>query len=153
MSLAKKIMSAILAAGMCIVPFAEVTASAVNDEKNVYVYDTTNSEKSKVSESENEAPFNVFDIYNAYYEMVSQTTAPVTSAATTAKRTTTTAAVSSTKKTTAKITTTTKNSNQYIKKGSPCRDSLIFVLIIQKFRWKRTLRRLSVLLRKQLHHH
>ncbi len=113
MSLAKKIMSAILAAGMCIVPFAEVTASAVNDEINVYVYDTTNSEKSKVSESENEAPFNVFDIYNAYYEMVSQTTAPVTSAATTAKRTTTTAAVSSTKKTTAeasvsKKTTTSK---------------------------------------------
>ncbi|MBR6581425.1 MAG: hypothetical protein IKK66_09025 [Ruminococcus sp.] len=108
MSLAKNIMSAILAVGMCIMPFAEVTASAVNDEKNVYVYDSTISEKSKVPDSESEQPFNVFDIYNAYYEMISQTTAPVTSAATTTADTATTAAISSTKKTTAKNTTTKK---------------------------------------------
>lgn len=116
MSLAKKLMSAIMAAGMCIMPFAEVTASAVNDEKSVYIYDTTNSEKSKVSENENEAPFNVFDIYNAYYEMVSQTTAPVTSAATTTVKTTTTAAISSIKNTTEKNTTSTKKLTTTTKK-------------------------------------
>lgn len=120
MSLAKKIMSAILAVGMCIMPFAEVTASAVNDEKNVYVYDSIISEKSKVPDSESEQPFNVFDIYNAYYEMISQTTTPVTTAAATStKKTTaktTTAEASATKKTTtskkttaAKTTTTQKS--------------------------------------------
>ena len=102
MSLAKKILSAILAAGMSILPVVSNAASAVGDQKNPYVYDTTISEKSKDLAIEEEQPFNVFDIYDAYYEMISKQTVPVTTVTTTKKTTT-----STTKKTTAAPKTTT----------------------------------------------
>lgn len=124
MSLAKKIISSILAAGMSILPVMSVTASAVGDVKNTYVYDTTISEKSKAPDFQENEPFNVFDIYDAYYEIKSQTTKPVTTTLTTksTKKTTTTTVnttkkpTSTTKNTTVKKTTTTNKQTTAAKK-------------------------------------
>lgn len=96
MSLAKKIMSFILATGMTMIP---VLSSAAYATENLYVYDTTIQEKSKdLSEDEGE-PFNVFDIYDAYHEIVASNQRPVLTSTTTTKATTTKTTVSTTKKT------------------------------------------------------
>lgn len=106
MSLAKKMISAILAAGMSILPVVSITASAVADVNNTYVYDNTISEKSKDLAFEENTPFNVFDIYDAYYEIKSQVTKPATTVTTTVtKKTTTTTTITSAPKTTSKKTT------------------------------------------------
>ena len=106
MSLAKKMISAILAAGMSILPVVSITASAVADVNNTYVYDNTISEKSKDLAFEENTPFNVFDIYDAYYEIKSQVTKPATTVTTTVtKKTTTTTTTTSAPKTTSKKTT------------------------------------------------
>lgn len=120
MSLVKNVMSAILATSLSFMSFATTPAWAVDDEKNVYVYDNTISAKSKDLESEEDKPFNVFDIYDAYYEMVSNPPVTTTTAKATTKKTTSTTTklkinathpitkTSSTKKSTAKLTTAKK---------------------------------------------
>lgn len=109
MSLAKKILSAVLSVSVGMVSLGSAMSSAAAEVENGYVYDSTISEKSKDLDNEKKQPFNVFDIYNAYYEIVSQTPAVTTTAAKTTittkatKKTTTTA-----KPTTTRTTTTTK---------------------------------------------
>ena len=107
MSLAKKIMSFILATGMTMIP---VLSSAAYATENLYVYDTTIQEKSKdLSDDENE-PFNVFDIYDAYHEILANS--QTTTTTTTTKATTTKTTKTTTKKPTTSTTseTTTKTS-------------------------------------------
>lgn len=116
MSLGKKLISAILATSMSFMSFATTSAMAVDDEKNVYLYDSTLSTKSKEVESEEDKPFNVFDIYDAYYEMVSnpvvttKTTTKVTTKATTSVAKTTSATKKSTTSTKTKTTTSSTES-------------------------------------------
>ncbi len=101
MSLVRRITSAVLSVSLGLFLISSVPCGAVEKD---YTYDNTFSEKSKDPASETEKPFNVFDIYNAYYGIVPTTTAAVSTAATT---TVTTTAVS-TKKTTTTSTITTK---------------------------------------------
>ena len=119
MSFAKKIISLILAAGITVMPVVSTVASAVEVTEKTQVYDNTIQEKSKDLDSEDNEPFNVFDIYDAYHEMIKNNTRPVTTTVkTTIKTTSTTTAAtkitstkttSATKKTTTeKVTTTVK---------------------------------------------
>lgn len=118
MSLLKKMISVMLAAGIGIMPAVPVNSSAVKaeDEKTVYIYDTTKQEKSKEQTRGKNEPFNVFDIYDAYYKIISQnTTNPVTTTSATTSATTTTAEMTTSstsaktkRTTTAKTTKTTK---------------------------------------------
>ena len=97
MSLVKRIMSAVLSVSLGFFSISAAPCSAVEKD---YIYNSTLSEKSKDPVSETEKPFNVFDIYNAYYGIVTTTTAPVS---TSAVSTVTTTAVST------EITTTATN--------------------------------------------
>ncbi len=111
MSLSKKLISLILTAGMSVMPIVSTVASAAGITENAQVYDNTIQEKSKDLNSEE--PFNVFDIYDAYHEMILNNTRPVTTTAkttTTVSTATTTAATKKTTSTTIKSTITTKKS-------------------------------------------
>ena len=85
MSFAKKVMSFILAAGMSVIP---VLTSAAYATENLYVYDTTIQEKSKALSNDESEPFNVFDIYDAYHEILANSQQPVTTTTTTKATTT-----------------------------------------------------------------
>ncbi|MBO5164160.1 MAG: hypothetical protein J6B75_06920 [Ruminococcus sp.] len=100
MSLVRRITSAVLSVSLGLLSISSVPCSAVEKD---YTYDNTFSEKSKDPASVTEKPFNVFDIYNAYYGIV-----PTTTAATTTATTTVTTTTVSTKKTTTTSTTATK---------------------------------------------
>ncbi len=103
MSLVKKIVSAVLSVSLGLFSAASVPCSAI---ENDYIYDSILSEKSKDPVSETQKPFNVFDIYNAYYGIVPATTAAVSTVSSSTVTTTavstemTSAATDSTKRTT-----------------------------------------------------
>ena len=108
MSFAKKVMSFILAAGMSVIP---VLTSAAYATENLYVYDTTIQEKSKALSNDESEPFNVFDIYDAYHEILANGQQPVTTTTTT-KATTTKTTLSTTKKTTVTTKATSKTTSK-----------------------------------------
>ncbi len=116
MSFTKKIISLIFATGMSVMPVMSSFASATSVTENTYVYDNTIHQKSKDLISEDDEPFNVFDIYDAYHEMILNNTRPVvttTKLMTTAAATTKTTAVTTNKpvSTTNKTTITTKTAS------------------------------------------
>lgn len=114
MSFAKKVMSFILAAGMSVIP---VLTSAAYATENLYVYDTTIQEKSKALSNDESEPFNVFDIYDAYHEILANSQQPVTTTTTT-KATTTKTTLSTTKKTTVTTEATSKTTSKTTTKAT-----------------------------------
>ena len=103
----KKILSVMLS---CAIAFSSavaaipVSTAALRTEDPSVVYDNTNVTESK----EEEIPFNVFDIYDAFYGI----TKPTTTTSTTTSSTTTTTTTTATKATTKATTTSTAATTQ-----------------------------------------
>ena len=104
MGIVKKMLSVALSFSIACIP-AALSAEAAKSNSNYFIkYDNIKSAKSKEKNSKNDEPFNVFEIYNAYYGI---TTTKATTRTTT-KTTTTTTTATTTTTTTEKTTTTTK---------------------------------------------
>lgn len=111
MSLAKRIMSVVLSFSLSFLSISAVRSAAVNEaERGGYVYDSILSPKSKDLVSDSENPFNVFDIYNAYYGIETTTTdvSGTTASTMVTQHTTTAVSTASLTSATKELTTTVK---------------------------------------------
>ncbi len=107
MGILKKMLSVALSCLIACTP-AALSAEAVKNYSNYFIkYDNIKSSESKEEISEDDKPFNVFEIYNAYYGI---TTTKATTRTTTKITTTTTTSESTTTSTTSTTTDTTTTS-------------------------------------------
>lgn len=106
MSILKKMLSATLSCSIACTP-AALSAEAAKIYSNYFINNNIKLAESKEEISDDEKPFNVFEIYNAYYGI---TTTKATTRTTTKATTTTTTTESTTTSTTSTTTETTTTS-------------------------------------------